>query len=135
MSDFSGHTVSANQARALRALVNGATQQEAAAAAGVTPRTVTRWLGDPEFQGAYRASTSRVVQQAARTAETNTERVLERVLELVDHDDPAVALRACRYFADWQQRLTDVDNVFQRLDRLEGILKHAKDGDVALADY
>src|SRR5688572_27035255 len=60
---------------ALAALLRGDTQQAAAAAAGVTDRTLRAWLHDPPFRDALRESraqllsaTSALVQAAAREA-------------------------------------------------------------------
>lgn len=58
--------LSGKQAEAAAILGSGGTVAEAAAAANVTPRTITRWRGDPAFAAEVRQLTATGLDTATR---------------------------------------------------------------------
>ena len=75
-------------------LVGGATQHEAATAAGVSERTVRRRLQDPEFNQRLReAGDQMIAAMAARTLSLG-KKALGVLDDALDDDNPHVRLRA-----------------------------------------
>lgn len=74
------------EAAAVLALAGGATQDAAAEAAGVSRRTVVRWLGDPAFvarvsatrDAAFAAALGRLSEAAVRAADTLQELLADK---------------------------------------------------------
>lgn len=84
-----------DQAAALDLLLAGQTITAAAAAVGVARETVSRWRNsDPTFKAAYNAAMQSVYDAGqARLLDVRT-KALDRLAELVDAKDPAIALKA-----------------------------------------
>ena len=57
------------QQKALLALLTHPTKEQAAAAAGITPKTLRSYLADPAFRAEYREAFSSLVEDATRQAQ------------------------------------------------------------------
>ena len=71
-----------NQERALAALIGSPTQEAAAAKAGITSRTLRRYLQDPEFSAEYERLTGQLVTGAALQAQKSLAPALNALLEI-----------------------------------------------------
>lgn len=113
--------LSAKQRRALDALLSGATPAQAAAAAGVSGRTLARWRNESAFDGALRAASRQALDDATVQLASRVHEVLATLDELrADGDAPAgVRLRAAQAQLDAFLRLHELTDIQARLDALE----------------
>jgi hypothetical protein len=58
--------LSPKQQQAIQSLLNGRTKSQTAAAVGVTPRTLSRWLADPTFHATLAAPANAAIANAAQ---------------------------------------------------------------------
>jgi hypothetical protein len=85
------------QSIALNALIAGKRIHEAAAAAGVNRRTLTRWLQSPVFRAALNYELQQITQQTAIRSAGVTNHALDALDRLITSaDDPAIVIRAAR---------------------------------------
>ena len=125
MSENDRETVprlSAKQHKALEALLSGMTKGDAATSAGVTPRTLNRWLHeDILFWDTLQQESQRSVFDATRrlTATLNTAvTVMASVME--DASAPAaVRLRAAQVVTETAVKLIETSDILRRLEELE----------------
>ena len=116
--------LTSSQTRALDALLDGLTIQDAAAVAGVNRKTVSRWLEQPDFWRAYTQRSGQTLQLAARRLTGRIDSALS-VLDAVLADDEApagVRLRAAQLTIDSALRLVDAADFADRLAALEARL-------------
>lgn len=114
--------LSAKQQRAIEALLSGATKGDAAATAGVNPRTLNRWLNeDVLFWDTLQGESHKTVIDATRrlTAAMDTAvTVMTAVMQ--DGDAPAaVRLRAAQVMIETAVKLIETTDILKRLDELE----------------
>jgi len=89
------YELAADQLAALDLLLAGKTVTEAAAAVEVARETVSRWRNsDPAFQAAYNAALQSAYDATTARLLDARGRALDRLAALVDHADPAIALKA-----------------------------------------
>ena len=131
----SGNVASQNalrprQVAALEILVSGGNMTEAAKAAGISPRTLERWLTRPEFSGALQAMqttvlksiTSRLTGLAGKAVDTLAELLSgEGVLDAIK---ARVAVAALDSVMKWHQgmaleeRLATIEKEVTRIRKL-----------------
>lgn len=68
----------------IAALLTGATQREAAAEAGVSHRTVQRWLADPGFARRLQEAQAEVVKQVRRRIDDRTRHAADTLAKIAD---------------------------------------------------
>lgn len=80
--------------------------RDAAEAAGISERTLQRWLSDPRFQAQYKAGKKSLVDKATDRLQAGTLRAvatLERIMD--DGNAPAAArVNACRFVIEFGLR-------------------------------
>lgn len=120
---------SRNDATLLAALVSGATYAQAAEVAGLSQRTVTRRMADPDFRARFEEARDAAAREAADAlvaALTTTARVLgsaqgaaaSAMLQLLRSDDEGTRFRAAKDLLDrGERRAADLMEV--RLAELE----------------
>jgi hypothetical protein len=87
-----GSKFSRKQEAAIGALLSQRNHEEAARAAGVSKRTLNRWLQLPEFQSAYReARRAAMFQASARLQQAASAAVSALLKVMVDPSTPASA--------------------------------------------
>ena len=114
--------LSPRQNKALAVLLLGCTKQEAAAVAGVTPKTIERWTGENvAFHDELQRRSGQAVQDATRRLTGTLDMAVDVFREVMeDKETPAsVRLRAGNYAATHALRLLEVSEVLRRLDELE----------------
>jgi hypothetical protein len=118
----SGQNLTRRQQRAMAALLGESTIDAAADQAGVTKRTVCRWLAEDEaFRTAYRSARRQVVdhaighiQQAAGEAVSTLRGIM------ADAGKPASArVAASRIVLELAVRAVELDDIQERLESLE----------------
>lgn len=108
---------------AAAALANGSTRQEAARAAGLSERTIRRRLGDPDFRALVGDCRARIMADVLSGAAGLAGRAVERLGELVEDDNPHVALGACRAVLTVAADFGDRAELAERIEALERVLK------------
>lgn len=102
-----------DQIKAATAIACGATREQAAAKAGVTRRTVSRWLLDPAFSRLVSDARRELWQAAISKATTMVEEALEttRAIAAGELPDAKVSdrLTACKLILDTASRVFDLD--------------------------
>jgi hypothetical protein len=84
---LSGH-LTTPQRKALQALADGATRNQAALLAGRTPRTLNRWIQDePAFSSALKASTDRAVGDAGRRLAALLDEAVNVLIDIMTRPD------------------------------------------------
>lgn len=116
--------LTAKQRRALDALLSGLTKAQAAAAAGVTVRTLARWRADDAFDDALRDATHAATRDAAVRLAGMMDKSLTVIGGMLDDDDTtaSVRLRAALATIDAHLRLLEVTDVLERLEALESVV-------------
>ena len=119
------------QIRAVEALLDPAnrTDEAAAAAAGVSRRSLSRWMGDPAFHAALDHATDAQIEGVARRLTSYLQHV-DRLLVSIMADasyPPAVRLRAAMVLADLALRLIEGRQLRRRVEALEAALLTRQD--------
>ena len=109
---------------AIDAMLAGEGHEDAAAAAGVTSRTLRRWRSSPVFRSEL---TTRATQDLDDTTRALTAAAGEaaRVMRSVLNDEdapPMVRLRAADLLLGHSSKLLELHSLLQRLDDLEARL-------------
>jgi hypothetical protein len=120
-----GSKFSRKKEEAIHALCTQRNLEEAASAAGVSKRTLTRWLKLPEFRDAYReARRERVSQSNARLQQASGAAVSTLMKIMVDPSAPAAArVRAADRILDGAHQAIGFEDTEVRLTALERIAR------------
>ena len=114
--------------KAVLALLSQRNIEDAARAVGIGPRTLYRWLQDPEFDAAYRAarratfsqSTARLQQMCAAAVST-----LGKIM--VDQNAPAASrVRAADSVLDHAAKAIEIEDLEARVSELERVAEQSK---------
>ena len=110
-----------NKEKLLAALLTSRTKKEAAAAAGISDRTMRSYYEDKEFCQRYREAFAGVVQDATRRAQQLLEPALSTLQTVMEDEEiPAQArITAARSIIDYSMRLTEQSDIMRQLDELE----------------
>lgn len=111
-----------NKQKALQALLTHKTKQEAAQAAGITPRTMTLYLSDPEFQTEYARAFKALVTEATRTAQATLSPaicVLRSIME-DEKETSSSRIAAARSLLEYGLRLTEFNDILEELQTITG---------------
>jgi hypothetical protein len=106
---------------AIQALLSKRTQEEAAAAIGVTKRTLSRWLQMPEFRDAYRkARRDAFSQSSARLQQVSVAAASVLAKMMLDQNQPAaVRVRAADRILERARQSLELEDIEARLSALE----------------
>lgn len=113
------------QQKALLALLTQPTKEKAAAAAGITSKTLRGYLADPEFQAEYRKAFASLVEDATRQAQQSLASALSTLREIVEDqgENAQVRIQAARSTLEYALRLTEQNDVLSQLRELEAAVK------------
>jgi hypothetical protein len=113
--------ITPKQAKALAALLACGKIGDAAKRAGVTDRTITRWLGEPAFRAALLNAEGEAIDQATRQLLALQPAAIGEIESILqDSSNPAaVRLRAAQAVLDYLLKLRELRNVEERLAALE----------------
>ena len=127
--------LTSKQLRAIAALLTTNTREEAAAAAGVSPATLYRWLKEPAFREEYRAERSRAVGQVMGELLARASSAISVLGDGLEDDDVGARLRAARATLDYvfkgveiERRLQEQEELEARLDSIEAALEARREG-------
>jgi hypothetical protein len=121
---------------AIAALLTEKGIDEAAAKAGVSPRTLKSWLADPDFAAAYRAARRQLVEGAVGRLQQAAGKAVETLMALLDCTHTPTRARVALGIMERAERAVELTDVLARLDAMEqGLRELAKgrggDGDAA----
>lgn len=110
-----------NKERLLVALLTSRTKKEAAAAAGISDRTMRSYFEDKEFCQRYREAFAGVVQDATRRAQQLLEPALSTLQTVMEDEEiPAQArITAAKSIIDYSLKLTEQTDILEQLRELE----------------
>ena len=103
----------------LQALACGATVENAAAKAGVSPRTATRRMADPVFQNRLRQVRSDMLQRTSGALTAMGQEAARALLELLKSSTPSVRLGAIRTAFEMAIKIREAADLEGRLAALE----------------
>ena len=120
------YQLTAQQLTALDLLLSGRTVTDTAAELSIARETVSRWRNtDAGFQAAYNAAAQSLWDAGQQLLLDARARAIAKLADLVDHADPAIALKAAAALArvDIPRPRGDLDPAsIDRLSRLRGVL-------------
>lgn len=107
--------------KALLALLENPTKEKAAAAAGITSKTLRAYLADPEFQTEYRKAFAGLVEDATRQAQQAIAPALSTLREVVEDSRAGAQFRisAARSILEYSLKLTEQNDILSKLQELE----------------
>ena len=113
------------QQKALLALLTNPTKEKAAAAAGITPKTLRSYLADPDFQEEYKKAFSGMVEDAVRQSQPSLEPALATLREIVEDSalDAQPRISAARSILEYSLRLTEQNDILTKLEALEATVQ------------
>jgi hypothetical protein len=115
------------QRTALEALLQGCTQEEAARAVGMCPRTIRYWLRVPAFRQALQEARTDLWTETASYLQTQNREAVE-TLRAVMRDEKARGwerVAAAKALLDQSRKALEVDDVLLRLAEVEAKLEEA----------
>lgn len=110
-----------NKEKLLVALLTSRTKKEAAAAAGISDRTMRSYFEDKEFCQRYREAFAGVVQDATRRAQQLLGPALSTLQTVMEDEEiPAQArITAAKSIIDYSLKLTEQADILEQLRELE----------------
>lgn len=110
-----------NKEKLLAALLTSRTKKEAAAATGISDRTMRSYFEDKEFCQRYREAFAGVVQDATRRAQQLLEPALSTLQTVMEDEEiPAQArITAAKSIIDYSLKLTEQADILEQLRELE----------------
>lgn len=114
-----GEKLTRKQEQAIACLLTTQTVAEAARACGVGEATMFRWLQQPEFVEQYRQFRRAILSDALSDLQTATREAVDTLRRLLTSGAPAVECRAAIAVLDIALRASEMQEMEQRLTRLE----------------
>lgn len=110
--------------KALLALLSEPTKEKAAAAAGITSKTLRKFLSDVEFQKEYRAAFTSMVFDAVRQAQKALSPALATLEKIMKDDEQNGQIRvsAARSLLEFSLKATEQLDILERLEALERMI-------------
>ena len=107
--------------KALVALLTQPTKEKAAAAAGITSKTLRGYLDDPEFQTEYRKVFTELVEDATRKVQQTLDPAVAVLREIMEDRDETgqVRVTAARSVLEYGLKMTETTDILARVNELE----------------
>jgi phage terminase small subunit len=122
--DVAKQNLTAKQRRAADVLIAGGSKERAADAAGVTVRTIERYLNEPVFAEAIRDGARQAMQKTAMRITSLLDLALSVMYETMT--DPGqksgIKLRAANYTITHAIKLMELSDVLTRIEAIEARL-------------
>lgn len=109
------------QQKALVALLTQPTKEKAAAAAGITSKTLRSYMDDPEFLVEYRKAFSGMVEDATRKVQQTLDPAVAVLREVMEDgsENGQVRVSAARSVLEYGLKMTEQTDILNRLQELE----------------
>lgn len=112
--------ISTKQNKALASLVAGESQLKAAEVAGVTARTVNKWLSeDKDFRQSLTDAQTGIIDSTIVGLLSLHRKALDALGELLESEKPGVRLGAVRAVLDYSGKFKELAEIERRLTKLE----------------
>ncbi len=118
----SGKKLSDKQVLALPHLTSSQSLSEAAQNAGVSPRTVQRWMNDPAFKEEYERQRDEIALYARSGMRALMYKALSVQAERLDSDDPKERARAAQAIMDYDTKTARTHENQKLIDRLSNLM-------------
>jgi len=128
---MSNEKITTKQKKALTAMLGGSNKGQAAAAAGVTARTMSRWMAQPEFTDMLHSEAETAVHAARRRLSLSLDLAIDAIHQtltepILDASITQARLRAAQMAIDAGLKLIETSDLMQRLDAIEQRLEAQK---------
>lgn len=107
------------QLRAIPALLQEPSIIKAAKRSGVSKSSITRWLRKPEFKEELDRRRLELFNQGLNLLKLSTKKAALKLLEFLNSKDPSQARWAAREILNFAIRAAEIQDIEQRLERLE----------------
>jgi transposase len=114
------------KSKAIEALGHGLSVTDASEKAGVTRKTVYRWLEDDDFQGAVLERQNEVLERVSRRLSALALQGLDTLSELMNSDDESIRLRASSSVLSRFTEILELLRLEKRIEVLEGQVSDKK---------
>ena len=113
--------LSQRQVKALECLLTHPSKQAAAKAAHISPRTLSGYLQNPEFQQAYRTAITELIGDATRQSQVALSPALSTLQSIMEDElEPTSSrIQAAKYLLDFGLRISEYHDVLLELRELE----------------
>lgn len=110
-----------NKEKAIACLLAHKTKKEAAAAAGITDRTLRSYFDDPEFRRRYQDAFGDMVEDATRDAQRILSPAFSVLKEIMEDTEvnPAARTQAAKGAIEYALRLSEHTDILEQLRELE----------------
>jgi hypothetical protein len=123
-----GQKLTRLQEKALAALLTADTNAAAALQAGISERTLQRWLAElPEFRSAYRDARRQVLDASVAALQRATTKAVQTLIRAMDDASAPVAIRAAIATLDHAWRGTEVGDIAEQLEALRLEVQELRD--------
>lgn len=113
--------LSVRQARAVEALTQCRTREDAARAAGVAPRTLRRWMVEPDFQDAVKHAVDGLLDDVSLSLKRHGQTAVDTLVDVCQGGESESArVAAARALLDATLKFTEILDVLRILRDLEG---------------
>lgn len=110
---------SERQDRALIALLTTATRKEASEQAGISERTLYKYLNDTGFKTAYRAACNDLMTESTAEIQKAVKKAVTTLIEAMDNDNVFARISASKALLDYGLKYTEIVDFEDRLRKLE----------------
>jgi hypothetical protein len=120
----------------LAALLQHSTVKAAAAAAGVTERTMYTYLAKPDFKARYEGEKIEIVRSVTSRLQQSMNDAVSVILELMrsDKTPPFVRLNAAKTIMEQANGFTEANDFINRIESLESIIDEQNSGHLRAAN-
>jgi DNA-binding transcriptional MerR regulator len=109
----------ANREKALSALLESATINEAAKKCGLNEKTLRRYLEDAEFQKEFRVARRRVFEQNIARLQSLHAGAVDTLERNLNCENPSVEVRAAQIVIESNRKDFETFDILERLEQLE----------------
>jgi hypothetical protein len=111
----------ANQEKALSALLEASSISEAARNCGLNEKTLHRYLKDAEFQKEFKAARRMIFEQNIVRLQSLHAKAVETLEKNLNCDNPSVEVRAAQIIIEGSRKDFETLDILERLERLEAM--------------
>ena len=114
--------ITAKKQAAIQALLTCRTKAEAALAAGISPRTLSDYLADAEFQREYRKAVAQAIDSTARQAQRAMSPALAVLQDIMQDKEESSSskIAAARTLLEYGLRLSEFNDIVRELQSITG---------------
>jgi len=120
--------LSAKKHKAIAALLKESTIRGAAKSLNIGEVTLHRWLGDDEFQTAYRQAKSKIVSHAISRLQNASSKAVDTLMEIISDRDkpPSTRVTAARAVLEMSVKTVEIEDLEARLRDVEKLIRERK---------